>query len=652
MDLTAEFLARIARESGNAKIVADAAFRVVWVNRAFEETTGYALADVVGKRPGEFLQGPDTDRGAVDAIRAQLRCGGPVDTELLNYRRSGEPFWVSLRIRPLRDEAGSVVGYHSTQQDITARREAERRLAESLARAQHVLDTVEAVLVWLDVEGRITMLNRAGAALLGVTESEVLGTSWFERFQPVLSDGRPDGDRYADIMADRAPEAVVSETTLRTASGEVRQFRWHTAYLRDGDGHRAGALKSGNDVTERRALQLQANRRARLEAIGTMAGGIAHDLNNALTPITMGLEAIAESAPDAAHLVSMMDASAKRASSLVRQLLNFAKGAEGEQQPIALVEVVREVESLVRRTFPKAVRIDITTDELLPVVVGDPTQLHQVLLNLCVNARDAMPHGGHLRIAAERVTLADDERVPGVVMGQPGAGTHVRLAVHDDGAGIAPHTMDRIFEPFFSTKGPEGGTGLGLSNVLGIVRGHGGFVQVQSTFGRGSCFAVWLPAAAGDLPVVPLASASPFAGLGRRVLYVDDEAPIRVLATLLLRRLGCEAVTADSVEAAMRTLTRTGTRIDVVVTDLHMPGEDGLALVRRVRGVAPQIPLVVATGLANDGQREALGRLGRVHVLDKPYDESQLADALRVAFAWAEGLEADATAHASRRASD
>jgi signal transduction histidine kinase len=317
---------------------------------------------------------------------------------------------------------------------------------------------------------------------------------------------------------------------LTGAAGERRLLRWQTAYLRDADGRRTGALKSGNDITEHRILQDQANRRARLEAIGTLAGGIAHDLNNALTPITMGLESIAAAAPDLAHLVGMLDTSTRRASALVRQLLNFAKGAAGEQRPFSPGPIVHEVGSLVERTFPKAIVFTRHVAPGLPTVRGDPSQLHQVLLNLCVNARDAMPDGGALGLTATTVEWRADATSSGFVIGTRQPGRYLVLSVTDTGSGIARETLDRIFEPFFTTKGPERGTGLGLSNVLGIVRGTGGSVQVETAPGRGSTFTVWLPAVAAAAVDETPGDDAPFSGQGRRVLYVDDEPAIRVLA--------------------------------------------------------------------------------------------------------------------------
>lgn len=631
MDVTPAILSRIAAESANAKIVADAQFRVVWVNRAFEETTGYRLAEIAGKRPGEFLQGAHTDRQTVESIRERLRTRQPVDAELLNYRRNGEPFWVSLRIRPLVADDGRLIGYHSTQLDITARRTAEQALAEAHAKAQSVLDTVQSAIVSLDADGQVTLLNRAGRELLGLREGEVTGTEWFTRFVPRWPDGRPALEAYRAVFRGDGPDVADIETELVTLAGERRTVRWHIAWIRDGDGKRTGLLKSGNDITERRALQQQANRRVRLEAIGTLAGGIAHDLNNALTPITMGLEALGAESPEQAQLIAMLEMSAIRASALVRQLLNFAKGAEGEQLLVSPTALLQEVETLVRRTFPKSIRTEVTAPSVTAFVRGDATQLQQVLLNLCVNARDAMEHGGTLRLQLDTVTV-DPATLRGAV-GSVAAGRYVRFVVEDDGSGIAPEALERIFEPFFTTKGPDRGTGLGLSNVLGIVRGHHGFITVQSAPGQGSAFAVHVPVAPAEAPDEQAAASTDFRGDGRQVLYVDDEPAIRVLAAMLLERMGCRTALADSVESAERWLATPGHRADVVVTDMHMPGEQGASLVARIRARWPLLPIIVATGLADDRVHDATRVHRNVHVLHKPYTERDLAMALERALA-------------------
>lgn len=251
------------------------------------------------------------------------------------------------------------------------------------------------------------------------------------------------------------------------------------------------------DITERVTAQRLSHRRQRLESLGTLAGGVAHDLNNALSPITMSIGLLRDAGGADEDLLASVEESAGRAARLVRQLLTFSKGSDGERLPVHPQHLIEEMDRFIRRSFPKAIATDIRVDDSLPDVRGDSTQLHQVLLNLCINARDAMPHGGTLTLEAT-VTDIDAAYASAVLDGRPGR--FVCLIVRDTGAGIPPEALDRIFEPFFTTKGPDSGTGLGLSTTLGIVRSHGGFMHVYSEPGRGTTFRVFLPVTADPPP--------------------------------------------------------------------------------------------------------------------------------------------------------
>lgn len=381
------------------------------------------------------------------------------------------------------------------------------------------------------------------------------------------------------------------------------------------------------DVTERRRMEKQANRSQRLEAIGTLAGGVAHDLNNALAPIMLGVELLRVEYPMEQEALQTIEASARRAASMVRQLLSFAKGAEGERVLLRVERLVRELDLFMRGTFPKNIDVMVQYPFDMPAVRGDSTQLHQVLLNLCVNARDAMPDGGTLTLEARAMTV-DDAFVSTTPDATPGR--YVVLEVRDTGSGIPSEVLDRMFEPFYTTKGPEKGTGLGLSTVLGIVKGHGGFIRVDSRPGRGSTFQVYLPADADAAlkDPVDLAPIS-FQGKGETVLLVDDEANVRHMARLVLRRLNLTPVTAADGADALIKAAELRNELRVVITDLHMPHLDGLAFARAVRRMLPDVPVVVASGRVEPETVETLQALGVTERLDKPFTELQLAATLR-----------------------
>jgi len=326
----------------------------------------------------------------------------------------------------------------------------------------------------------------------------------------------------------------------------------------------------------------------------------------------------------------MIEASAQRGTDMVRQLLTFARGAEGERVAVCPSQLVHELERLMKGSFPKSIELQIASPEGLPAVVGDPTQLHQVLLNLCVNARDAMPGGGTLAMGLQAVELdaVYARAIPDAVPGR-----YVALRVSDTGSGIPPEILDRIFDPFFTTKAADKGTGLGLSTVLGIVKGHGGFVQVYSQPGEGTIFTVYLPVAPSDagaaVPATAVETPEAGQGHGETVLFVDDEAAVREVGRTVLERLNYQVLLAtDGADGLVRAAEHRHA-LSAVITDLHMPHMDGLAFVRALHRTLPNLPVVVASGRVDEAAASELLRLGVTRRLDKPFTQAQLARELR-----------------------
>lgn len=385
------------------------------------------------------------------------------------------------------------------------------------------------------------------------------------------------------------------------------------------------------DITDRKNAEMQAARTQRLESIGTLAGGIAHDLNNALTPILMTIDLLKEQYPAEAEMLDTVERSANHASQMVRHLLAFAKGTEGRRVSLAPHQLIEEMEKIIKGTFPKNIHVQARVPKQLPHVLGDATQLHQVLLNLCVNARDAMPGGGTLTLEAECVE-ADATLPNGPNAEESPPGRYVVLRVTDTGGGIPPEILDRIFDPFFTTKGPEAGTGLGLFTAAGIIKGHGGFVRVDSRPPRGSSFAVYLPAEEVErAPQVERTPRLPFLGNGETILYVDDERNVRDAAETVLKRLRFTPLLAEDGMSGLVQAVQKQASLRAVITDVHMPHMDGLAFVRVLRRALPDIPVIVASGRLEGSLAAEFKKLGVSVTLDKPFTQDMLADALRAA---------------------
>jgi CheY-like chemotaxis protein len=369
----------------------------------------------------------------------------------------------------------------------------------------------------------------------------------------------------------------------------------------------------------------------RQESLGQLASGVAHDLNNMLLPILMAAELLEEQVPSAEQeLLRVIRGNAERGSKLLKQLLKFGRGSESDRSPLRLAAAVDEILPILNSTFPKSVRIKRDIRALDTRVVADSTQLQQVLMNLCVNARDAMPHGGELTIFVSLAQLSSAD-----CAAHPGAepGRYAVLSVKDEGVGMTEAELGRIFEPFYSTKPPNQGTGLGLSSVLGIVKAHRGFVEVASTPGVGSEFRALIPEYVAE--DAPLSAAdgprTPRRISDRTVLLVDDEPSILQGLRACATHQGYRVVTARDGQSALTLLTEDHGEIGVVVTDLAMPKMSGLGLIRELRARGKAVEVVVMLGGAPD--HAELRALGVRHVLHKPFGLPQLIGALEAAFA-------------------
>jgi two-component system, cell cycle sensor histidine kinase and response regulator CckA len=383
-------------------------------------------------------------------------------------------------------------------------------------------------------------------------------------------------------------------------------------------------LLINTDVTEQRELEAQFLRTQRMESIGTLAGGIAHDLNNVLAPIMMGIELVRMRVKDEKtdSTLARMAGSAQRGADLVKQVLTFARGHEGERLPIQLSHLIKEMQKIVQETFPRNIDIKTREDAHLPPILADATQVHQILLNLCVNARDAMPDGGGILITANRVAVADGSPERGLGLK---CGEFVKLSVSDTGTGIPPEIREKIFEPFFTTKEIGKGTGLGLSTVNTIVRNHGGALELLSEPGQGTTFNIYLPVAVGAVTQTELELPDDaLRGHGEVILIVDDEAAIRELAQSALLEFGYQVHTAGNGAEALELAGGMPGDIALLVTDIMMPVMDGTRLIKTMRSRQPGLPIIAMSGLLESGDVKRRQLLTDVRFLAKPFDARRL----------------------------
>jgi PAS domain S-box-containing protein len=501
------------------------------------------------------------------------------------------------------------------------RKRAERKVAEQ---AELLNKSKDAILV-TDLSSHCEFWNKNAERLYGWPAEEICGQRIDQLFIPHPSEF----DRIKrEIMAKGEWQ---EECTHVTRNGHPIIVVSHWTLLRDDNGLPKSILIINEDVTEKKEMETKFLRAQRIESIGTLAGGIAHDLNNVLSPILMSVELLKEKFKDeqSQRILSLLETNAKRGADMVKQVLSFSRGVDGERVLIQTRHLIREVAKIVTETFPKSITLKTQISENLWTILGDATQLHQVLVNLTVNARDAMPQGGTLTITAENSVL-DKSFNPGDGSLKPGF--YVRIQVTDTGTGIPLQIQDKIFEPFFTTKAVGQGTGLGLSTVLGIVKGHGGVVHMRTEMHRGTTFSIHLPAFEAVQKQTGESNPLRFpTGKGETILAVDDEVSVLSMTKEMLEMYGYRVLTARDGTEAVAAFTEHRQEIKGVLTDMLMPYMDGPATIRTLKKIDPNVRIIAASGLMDsDKVRDATG-LDNIAFLMKPYTADKLLNAIHKA---------------------
>jgi PAS domain S-box-containing protein len=499
-------------------------------------------------------------------------------------------------------------------------REAEEKIRQQAA----LLDKAQDAILVKDVEDHILYWNKSAERIYGWLATEIVG----RRATEVLL---KDTAKYED-----AKRCLLEKGNwtgeLVTADREGRELtvesRW--TLVCDEKGSPKSILVIDTDITEKKQIEARFLRSQRLDSIGALAGGIAHDLNNALAPVLMGVDLLKSCRDEGGRveLLEIISLSVQRATALVKQILSFARGSGGQSGPVKLSHLIQEMGKMVQETFPKSISFSVKlAGNELWTVQGDATEFHQVLLNLCVNARDAMPQGGQLTLSVQNLTL-DQE----TASANAAPGPYVMISVGDTGSGIPPEFLPHIFEPFFTTKIGDKGTGLGLSTVAGIVKHHCGFIEVKTEPGKGSEFKIYLPANAPDktAETEPQEVALP-TGHGELILVIEDEVAVRELTKTTLESYGYQVVAAQNGVQGIDRFKEYKNEIRLLLTDTDMPYMDGMEVIRAIKELKPDLPMILASGSKRD--TDQLRRSGIEHVksLGKPYSLDELLVAVGAA---------------------
>ena len=546
--------------------------------------------------------------------------GQPViNREEFFLNEAGEKSWLLTSKLPLHGPTGKVVGLVGIGRDITERKRAEEKIREQAALLDDATDGI-----WvLDSNMRISYWNKGAERIYGWSAAEATG----KKPEDLLFRGMLTPQLQECIKAVNERGKWAGELEGYTKDGRTVIIQARSNIIRDEQGHLKSLMMINTDVTEKKKIETQFLRSQRMESLGTLAGGIAHDLNNVLTPLLFAVEILKDKVTDAdgQKLLRALQANVERGAKLVKQVLTFSRGVQGERIAVQPGHLVREIEQIIGETFPKSVGFECDVPADLWPIIGDSTQLHQVLMNLCVNARDAMPNGGKLSIRVKNEKL--DENYAGM---NPGVkpGPFVVFEVADTGVGIPKKVQDRIFEPFFTTKRPGQGTGLGLSTSLGIIKSHGGLISCYSEPGKGSLFKIYLPAKPASAPQenTAMEQANHPGGQEERlprghdelVLFVDDEAAIRDVAQKTLERYGYRVLLAANGAEAVSLYASRQNEIAVVITDIAMPVMDGPAEMAALQFINPKVKIISSSGFEFNSGVKTNGAGGRPFV-SKPY---------------------------------
>lgn len=608
-----------------------------------------SIASVLGYTPEEYCSDPTmVDRtlhpsgaAAFEAFWADYKRDGVFPERNLTlawFARDGREVWLEHRVTNLRDPAGKVIGFQSVGRDITDRRRAEEALLASEERLRAIVNDIGVGVTLHDANGAVLMANAAACAILGYqTECDfVHDHNQRSDWAPIDENGHLIPPEQRPVRRARLTGQPVHSQVLGIQRRRTNEQIWllmSAAPQFGPNGELRSIVCSFSDITAQRQLEERLRQAQKLEAVGRLAGGVAHDFNNLLTVITGACDLVLldETLNDEARLdIEQIRQSSRRAADLTRQLLAFSRRQVLQLQEINLNDALKSAERLLRRLIGEDIQIVTRLDPELWPVRADPTQIDQVVLNLALNARDAMPEGGTLSLATANVLVTHADHLAERVA-TPGA--YVRLTVRDTGSGITPELQPYIFEPFFTTKDSGRGTGLGLATVHGIVAQSGGVIWFSSATGEGTCFEIYLPrSTTAPLPALPEPPTPPAASSDVRetVLVVEDEQPVRLLVERVLRRQGYHVLVAPDGVAAREVLAAYHGPLHLLLTDMVMPGGvSGDRLAEEVRARYPMARVLLMSGYTQTLVHASGDADAGVAFLQKPFDPALLVRRVR-----------------------
>lgn len=553
-------------------------------------------------------------RQAFESLHERVCQGykGTLEYEIVGSQ--GTRRWLETHAVPLHNEADGTFLHLAVTRDITKRQQAEQKIREQAA----LLDVATDAIIVRNIHNQILFWNQGAEGVYGWKVEEALGKNVVDL---LYKDSSPQlQDAFLTVLHTGEWRGELQQMT-KDRKEIIVESRW--TLMRDSQNQPKSILSVSTEITQKKQLEAQLLRSQRLESIGTLAGGIAHDLNNVLSPVLMSVELLRMKLPDqqSQRILQTLESNVNRGANLLKQVLSFARGIEGKKTIVQTRLLIQEIEQIIQQTFPKSITCEVNLPGNLWYVSGNTTELHQVLMNLVVNARDAMPDGGILKISAENVVI-DEKSTQINIDAQIGA--YIVISVSDTGTGIPPEIQERIFEPFFTTKEVGKGTGLGLSTAIGIIKNHDGFVNVNTKVNQGTEFKVYLPALSDRTQPLHNPEIAAPTGNGEWILLVDDEAAILEITKSSLEKHNYQVLTASNGIEAVAIYAQHQQQISVVLLDMMMPLMDGAIAIRKLQTINPHIKIIALSGLLSPQHIKEVTDMGVSAFLSKPCTSNEL----------------------------
>lgn len=600
------------------------------INNAYANIYGYNSPEEMMQTVSDIKNQLYVNPNVRDDIAHQLSIKGEIrNYESENIRRDGKRIWICTNVKAVKDDLGKILLYEGTIEDITEKKYAEKAFLEEKKKAQEYLDIAPVIFIALDANACVTLINKRGIELLEYPEEEILGQNWFEKCIPEHSQEKVK-TTFKKIITGELEQSKYFENSIITKSGKERYIAWHNTLLKDDKGMIHGTLSSGEDITERKRLEHSFIQYQKLESIGRLAGGIAHDFNNMLAPILGYAELIRDEFPpdnpNRANTEEILKA-ALRAREITQQLLAFARKQTLEMKPVNLNNIIKDFEKMLHRTLRENINLKMNLASSLSLIQGDVGQIERIILNLAINAQDAMPNGGILLIETSETVLGDDyaKNHQGIVPGK-----YVKMTFGDTGIGIDKETLEKIFEPFFSTKEMGRGTGLGLSIVYGIVKQHKGNIHAYSEINKGTVFHIYFPIInINEEPILEIKNKETKTTGSETILVVEDEQQVRTLICEILKRYGYTVLEAVDGKSALGIAKSYKQTIHLLLTDVIMPDINGKQLYEKIITIRQNIAILYMSGYPEDViSNQGILNLG-VNFIQKPFSSQSLASKVR-----------------------